>query len=175
MPFSIHNKSIAVEPVGLFAFFFKFSLLEDLSANQTPDRRSFCQRERRCCREMSEDIELTTCRCFTQASLLLAAVSPAVKFCCKHLNLIFIPLLHYRSAYLLSACVECWHCKAVPRSALLSRCTSCGVEECLKHTLSNPFLFSSLEGVCLLQQSNPLISIPHFGRDADSSISAIRN
>lgn len=90
-------------------------------------------------------------------------------FCCKHLNWIFISLFHYKSACLLRACVECGHCKAVPRSALLSRRTRCGVEECFKHTLSNPFLLSSLEGVCSFQQSNPLISIPHSGWGADSS------
>lgn len=71
------------------------------------------------------------------------------EFCCKYLDLIFISLFHYKSACLLSACIECWHCEAVPRRALLSTHTRCGVEECFKHTLSNPFSLLQ-SGSCLI-------------------------
>lgn len=56
----------AGEPVGLFSFF-KFSLLEGLSANQTTDRWSFRQGERRRC--ASEDIKWATWSSFTRAIL----------------------------------------------------------------------------------------------------------
>lgn len=90
------------------------------------------------------------------------------EFCSKCLNSIFTSLSSQSG--LPGVCAGCWHCEAVPRCELLPRRARCGVEECFKHTLSNPFLFCSLDGVCSLQQSNPLISIPRIrARGADSS------
>lgn len=153
-----------MNPLAFFPFLNSLCLKAFLQIKQRTDGASV--RGRGVAAGQSEDIKWATWKELHSSYSLVSSRHACSEFCSKCLNSIFTSLSSQPG--LPGMCAGCWHCEAVPWCELLPRRARCGVEECFKHTLSNPFLFCSL--VCSLQQSNPLISIPRIrARGADSS------